>query len=119
MSMHVLLFFVIGLILLLSFFVKRKDKTIIQLLHSSQVVFLIAYLSLLLSGSAGGYDLVFFLVPFLIFIQEEPCINRYNITEYLIYLVCLLPAGINEISYPFFILYLIGGSVRLMGKRHI
>lgn len=110
---HLIFFFVIGIILILSLFIRCKGKALIQYLYPSQILFLVTYTSLLIGGGASGYNLIFFLIPFLAFLQEEKCLNRYNIPEFLIYLICLLPVGINEFGYLFLGMYLLGCGGRI------
>ena len=104
------------IILLVIFFAQKNGKPLLVLKHS-QILFLTAYLSLLVNEGAGGYNLVFFLIPFLAFLQEEKTISRYNCIEFLVYLVALLPAGINQITYLFFFLYLAGCGCRILASK--
>ena len=97
---------------MIALMIRRNGKPVIPL-KNSQILFLISYLSLLIGGGAGGYNLIFFIVPFLAFLQEERTLNRCNIIEFLIYMICLLPAGINQMNYLFFLLFLIGCGCRL------
>ena len=90
-------------------------KPLLKLQHS-QYLFLITYLSLLLCGSQESYNLIIFIIPFLVFLNEERELSRYNIVEFLVYLAALLPAGINQISYPVFVLFLIGSLCRIYHK---
>ncbi|MBQ9871122.1 MAG: DUF2029 domain-containing protein [Eubacterium sp.] len=109
---HLVLFLILGLFLMIALMIRRNGKPVIPL-KDSQILFLITYLSLLIGGGAGGYNLIFFIVPFLAFLQEERTLNRCNIIEFLIYMICLLPAGINQMNYLFFLLFLIGCGCRL------
>ncbi len=102
--------------LLVIFFVRKNGKPLLTL-KNSQILFLTAYLSLLINEGAGGYNLVFFIIPFLAFLQEEKTINRYNCIEFLVYLVALLPAGINQVTYLFFFLYLAGCGCRILSAK--
>lgn len=117
--LHILLILGLGLTLLISFYLRRKGNPIIKRLYSSQVLFIITYLSLLIGGGAGNYNLLFFLIPFLTFLQEEERLNVYNILEFLVYLVALLPAGINVVTYPLFFLNLTGSSFRIYRHTHV
>ncbi len=114
---YLVLFLILGLFLLIALMIRRNGKPVIPL-KNSQILFLITYLSLLIGGGAGGYNLIFFIIPFLTFLQEEEKLNRYNLIEFLVYLVCLLPAGINSLNYLFFGLFILGCGVRLFHERH-
>ena len=109
---YLIFFLILGLFLLIALMIRRNGKPVIPL-KNSQILFLITYLSLLIGGGAGGYNLIFFIIPFLAFHQEEETLNRYNLIEFLIYMICLLPIGINQLSYLFFGLYLVGLVIRL------
>ncbi len=109
---NLILFVTLGLFLLIIFLVRRNGKSILPL-KNSQTLFLITYLSLLIGGGSYSYNLIFFITPFLSFLQEEETLNRYNLIEFLIYMICLLPIGINQLSYLFFGLYLVGLGSRL------
>ena len=98
-------------LLFVAFYGKRKGNPLLSL-HNSEILFLVTYLSLLITEGAGGYNLIFFLIPFLAFLREEKMINRFNVIEFLVYLICLLPAGINQVNYLFFGLYLVGCGIR-------
>ncbi len=113
---HLAVSAVLGAALLIFFFAKRKGEPILKL-RESQLLFLITFLSLLISDGLGGYNLLFFLIPFLAFLQEEESLNRFNIIEFLVYMVCLLPAGINRMNYLFFLLFLLGCGCRLFLSR--
>ena len=113
LPLNMILFMILGLILLIVIFVKRNGTPLIQFLLPSQILFLITFISVLIGDGASGYNLVFFLIPFLAFLEEERSLSRYNCIEFLIYLICLIPLGINEVTYLFFGLFLIGCGLRL------
>ena len=75
-------------------------------LTESQYIMIICWLMILISGNVDGSTLIFVIMPFLIFCNEEKYINRYNIPELIIYLSCLLPLGINKLEYFFLPIFL-------------
>ena len=101
------------IILLLDLFFEKKIK--IQL-FTSQRLFLITYLMLLIINGADIYNLIFFLIPFVYFLQEENIITRYNFLEFLLYLYCLLPLGINSFKSYYFPFFLLGNISRILSK---
>ncbi len=116
-SIRLILMIIIGIFLLVLFFVRHKGKTILSL-RDSQVLFFVTYLSLMTGGGAGSYNLVFFIIPFLAFLGEEKKLSRYNIIEFLIYMLCLLPLGINNITYLFLAVFAFGCAIRLYHAVH-
>ena len=113
---HWILAIALIIILLVVFYAKHNGKRILPL-YNSQILFLITYLALLITDGAIGYNLIFFLIPFLAFLEEELKLNRFNCIEFLVYLICLLPIGINQVTYLFFGLYLIGCVLRIRQKN--
>ncbi|HBE09777.1 MAG TPA: hypothetical protein DCY81_04450 [Lachnospiraceae bacterium] len=81
-------------------------------LTKSQSLMLIIWLMILINGNLDGLVLLFTIIPFVIFSIEEPVINKFNIIEFIVYMVCLLPLGINKLNYYFLPLFLIGGIIR-------
>ena len=82
-------------------------------LKESQSVMIICWLMILISGNIEGSTLLFIILPFLLFCKEEEHITRYNIAEFIVYMSCLLPIGINKLEYfflPVFILCCFVGS---------
>ena len=109
---------VLGVLLLIIFLVRKNGKPLLQL-HNSQILFLVTYLTLLTGGGAGGYNLLFFIIPFLSFLSETDELNYRNCIEFLLYLVCLLPVGINEFNVCFFMVYIIGILIRNIKRFQI
>ena len=110
--LSLIIFLILGLILIVSFYIRQKGKPVICKLSTSMLLFIITYLALLIGGTSS-YNLVFFIIPFLKFLKEETMLRKYNSIEYLIYLVCLLPVGINQITPLFFAFYIIGCVYRI------
>ena len=108
----------LGAFLLVLCFVRRNRKPILQI-QTSQFLFLTTYFALILTNGTDNYNLLFFVIPFLSFLQEEKALNRYNIIEFIVYLVCLLPVGINNISPLFFALYMISVVCNQFSSRNI
>ena len=111
LPLHWIIAFVLFIFLLILFF-----KPFLKL-YRSQYLFLIAFLALLVGGSRNSYNLIMFLIPFLAFLKEEERLTRYNCIEFLIYLAALLPVGINNLTYTFFLLYLIGCGCRIYHQK--
>ena len=112
LSLRWIILVMLGIFLLIISLARRNGEPVIQL-RKSQFLFLTAYLSLILTDGTGSYNLLFFIIPFLAFLEEEKALNRYNIIEFIIYLICLIPVGINNINPLFFLLYLTGCGCRL------
>ena len=113
---HGIIAFVLLITVVASFYLKKNNNPIINLTRN-QTLFLLTYLSLIVGGGACDYNLIFFLIPFLYFIKEEMILNRNNCTEFIVYLICLLPFGINQITIPIFTIYLLGCGCHIL-KKH-
>ena len=107
---------VLGALLLIIFLVRKSGKPLLQL-RDSQILFLVTYLTLLTGGGSGGYNLLFFIIPFLSFLSETDKLNYRNCIEFLLYLVCLLPVGINEFNVYFLVVYIIGVLIRNIKQK--
>ncbi len=81
-------------------------------LTKSQSLMLIIWLMVLINGNLDGLVLMFTIIPFVLFLKEEPVLNKYNIIEFIVYMVCLLPLGINKLNYYFLPLFIVGGIIR-------
>ena len=102
------------LILLLDLFFENRIHIH---LFASQRLFIISWLMLLIIGGNDIYNLIYFLIPFVYFLQEEYTLNKYNLIEFLLYLYCLLPLGINTFEPVYFLFFLFGASLRIWNNR--
>ena len=92
-----------------TFFANSKH---LILLKESQSVMIICWLMILISGNIEGSTLLFIILPFLLFCKEEEHITRYNIAEFIVYMSCLLPIGINKLEYFFLPVFILCCFVR-------
>lgn len=81
-------------------------------LKESQLIMFICWLMILLCGNIESSTLLFITLPFLLFCNEEEHINRYNVGEFIIYMSCLLPIGINKLEYLFLPIFVLCCIVR-------
>lgn len=98
------------IVLLVDVFFTNYERIIS--LKESQFIMIICWLMIIICGDTESYSLIFVILPFLLFCNEEVCLNRYNITEYIVYLCCILPMGINKLEYVFFPIFVLCSYLR-------
>jgi len=93
--------------LIMSFAKKAHNQ-----LPFSTFLMVLTWLMILVSGNADGSTLIFVIIPFIFFCKEEKSINKYNIIDFIVYMCCLLPIGINKLEYYFLPFFILSGMIR-------
>ena len=91
----------------------RFNKNKIRIKYS-QPLFLITTIMLLIVRRLTDFYLIYYIIPFIFYLKEESFIKKSNIIEFISYMLILLPFGINRLSYPIILLFLIGSILRII-----
>ena len=83
-------------------------------IKNSQLLFLITTIMLLVVRRLTDFYLIYYIIPFIFYLKEELNLKKSNILEFISYMLILLPFGINRLSYPIILLFLIGSILRII-----
>lgn len=110
---------IICIIVTLADIIKSNIGNKISLFNSSVSIMILTWLMILLSGNIDGTTLIFTIIPFMFFCKEESHLNKYNLAEFIVYMICLLPLGVNKLEYFFLPLFIICGAIRSNEKTPV